>query len=236
MRLLGVFCLEDRPHLVVTADSSMLVRAQHDAALCEILADADLVLPDSIGVVWASRMLGAPLRERVTGVDVVDKLCGYCATAGLSVFLLGSAPGVAHRAGESLKARYPGLLLAGSHHGFFGDSDEPAVLAEISRAAPQVLLVAMGIPRQEKWLAKHLGELPVRVGIGVGGSLDVLSGAVRRAPTLFRRTNLEWLWRVLSDPRRARKTVLLPLFVVLVLRQRLSRPVKQSAGPSGEGS
>lgn len=222
LNVLARFLGEDRPHLAVTADSSMLVRAQRDHELYEILETADLVVPDSIGVVWASRVLGTPLRERVTGVDLVDRLCEHCVHAGLSVFLLGSAPGVAQRASERLAERFPGLIIVGTHHGFFTDADEEPVLAAITSARPHVLFVALGIPRQEKWLHRHLSGLPVRLGMGVGGSLDVVAGEVKRAPAIYRRTNLEWLYRTLKDPRRFRKTLLLPVFVWLTLRYSLA--------------
>ncbi len=217
------FCREDRPHLVVTADSSMLVRAQTDRLLHTILKTADLVVPDSIGVIWASRFLGTPLPERVPGVEMVERLCDYCAKAGFGVFLLGSAPGVAELAAERLQQRHPGLRIVGYHHGYFNENDEPEVLDQIRKAQPHVLFAAMGIPRQEKWLYQHLPHLPVRLGIGVGGSLDVMAGKVKRAPAFFRRTNLEWLYRVGSDPRRLRKGALLPIFVFLTFKYRFRK-------------
>lgn len=221
---LAAFCQEDRPRLVVTADSSMLVRAQTDRELHTIIQTADLVVPDSIGVIWASRFLGTPLPERVPGVDLVERLCAYCAKAGFGVYFLGSAPGVAEIAAEQLQQRHPGLLVVGHHHGYFNESEEPAVLEHIRQAQPHVLFAAMGIPRQEKWLSQHLPHLPVRLGIGVGGSLDVMAGKVKRAPAFFRRTNLEWLYRVASDPRRLRKGALLPIFVFLTFQYRFLRP------------
>jgi N-acetylglucosaminyldiphosphoundecaprenol N-acetyl-beta-D-mannosaminyltransferase len=221
-RLAG-FCAEERPHLVVTADASMLVRAQTDQVLYNILETADLVVPDSIGVVWGSRVLGTPLTERVAGVDLMDLLCEHCMKTGLRVFLLGAAPGVAERAAGNLKACYPGLVIAGTHHGYFTEEDEPGVLQQVMDAHPDVIFVAMGIPRQEKWLRTNLARLPARVGMGVGGSLDVAAGNVKRAPSIFQETNMEWLYRVTTDPRRFRKALLLPKFVWLAIQYRFLR-------------
>jgi len=228
METVACFLQEVRRRLVVTADSSMLVRAQHDTELHQILETADLVVPDSIGVVWASRLLGTPLKERVTGVDLVERICEYCAGAGLSVFLLGSASGVAERAAGRLVARYPGLRVAGWRHGFFTDAEDAEVAQTVAAALPDVLFVALGIPRQEKWLARHVPHIPIRIGMGVGGSLDVLAGEVKRAPAFFRAANLEWLYRVGSDPRRYRKGLMLPIFVWLALKEWFHRKRRSS--------
>ena len=229
LRVMAGFCREEWPHLVVTADSSMLVMAQTDPELREIMERADLVVPDSIGVIWASRLFGTPLRERVAGVEMMEQLCAHCRDAGLSIFLLGAARGIAERAAAQLQGAYPGLNVAGTHHGYFNEAEELEVITKISSTRPDVLFAALGIPRQEKWLSRRLHRLPIRLAMGVGGSLDVMAGEVKRAPVLFRRLNLEWLYRVVTNPGRYRKTLALPRFVWLAFQYRfLGRTLPRS--------
>jgi N-acetylglucosaminyldiphosphoundecaprenol N-acetyl-beta-D-mannosaminyltransferase len=204
-------------HHVVTADTSAVVMAQHDHELREIIERAALVTPDSFGVTWAARRLGHPLPERVTGVDLMARLCAHCATSGHRIYLLGAAPGVAEAAAERLCARFPGLRVVGTHHGYFQPEEEEGIIAEIAASGADLLFVAFGIPRQEKWIARHLERLGVRVAIGVGGSLDVFSGRVQRAPRWVQRANLEWLDRLLRNPRKISKVKTLPVLVWLTL-------------------
>ncbi|HZT43155.1 MAG TPA: WecB/TagA/CpsF family glycosyltransferase [Chthonomonadaceae bacterium] len=218
LEILEGFIQEGGPHHVVTADSSMLVMAQEDAALRAIIGLAELVTPDSTGILWAARRHGSPLRERVSGVEIVERLCARSATHGYRLFFLGAAPGVAEQAADRMCARYPGAQIAGARHGYFSEAETPALLEEIRSCHPDVLCVAMGIPRQEKWIAAHREALGVPVMIGVGGTFDVLSGRTRRAPRWMQRLSLEWLWRVLSNPRKIGKVMLLPRFVLLTLR------------------
>jgi N-acetylglucosaminyldiphosphoundecaprenol N-acetyl-beta-D-mannosaminyltransferase len=208
------------PHQVVTLDSSMCVLADHDPELHRIVMDADLVTPDSAGVLWASRRTGAGLPERVPGVDLVEKLCARSARTGLRIFFLGAAPGIAEAAAERMSERYPGCRIVGAHHGFFSADEDAAVVENIRQASPDVLCVAMGIPKQEKWISRHRHDLHVPVLIGVGGTLDVLSGTVRRAPLWVQRLCLEWLYRLIRDPSKIRKVLILPRFVLMILRGR----------------
>lgn len=211
------------PHHIVTADSSMLVMAQDDAALRAIITDADLVTPDSSGLLWAAKQAGTPLRERVSGVEIVERLCARSAQPGCRLYFLGAAPGIAEQAAERMRARYPGAQIVGTQHGFLTNGDMEAVIEDICRLQPDVLCVAMGIPKQEKWIAAHREELGVPILIGVGGTFDVLSGHKRRAPRWMQRASLEWLWRVLSDPRKINKVLLLPRFYRMVRRHRKRR-------------
>lgn len=207
------------PHQVVTADASMLVLAQDDADLNGIIARADLVTPDSVGVLWAAGRMKRPLRERVSGVEIAERLCAQSAEFGYRLFFLGAAPGVAAAAAERMRAKYPGVCIAGVRDGYFTPAQTPAVIDDICASGANVVLVAMGIPKQEKWIQAHRETLGASVLIGVGGTLDVLSGQVRRAPRLFRSLRLEWLWRVLSNPSKISKVMLLPRFVMLVTRR-----------------
>lgn len=206
------------PHHVVTADASMLVMAAEDAELRDIIARADLVTPDSIGVLWAAKRAGKPIAERVSGVVIVEQLCARSAERNYRLFFLGAAPGVAELAAEHMTAKYPGCQIVGTRDGFFTPDDVPEITATIRNARADVVCVAMGIPKQEKWIARHRDELGASVLIGVGGTLDVLSGTVKRAPVVFQRLRLEWLWRVISNPKKISKVMLLPQFVKRVLR------------------
>ena len=206
----------DRLRMIVTADASTVVIAQRDPEFREIVNSADLVTADSTGILWAAKKLGHPFEERVAGIDLSWKLCDVCAREGHRVFLLGAAPGVAERAAENLARRHPGLLIAGTRHGFF-DSDGEVVDA-VNASGADMLLVALGIPKQEKWIDRNRSRLNVRLAIGVGGSFDVFAGNVRRAPSWMRAHGLEWVHRVLMDPRKIRKVARIPRFMWLVTR------------------
>ncbi len=211
------FIAEKQPHLVVTADSTGLIIARHDQEFRRIVQSADLVTPDSVGVVWALRRRGFPV-QRVSGVDLVDRLCAASADKGHRIFLLGAAPGVAEEAGERLKLKYPGCNIIGARHGYFPTESDEVVAAEIAEAKPDILLVAMGMPRQEKFIRATRGIINAPVAMGVGGSLDVFSGRTKRAPGWVQRAKLEWLWRLILDPRKMSKVKHLPTFAWLVLR------------------
>lgn len=205
------------PHHIVTADASMLVMAQEDHDLRTIIVDADLVTPDSIGVLWAAGRRKAPLRERVSGVEIAERLCARSAERGYRLFFLGAAPNVAALAAERMRVRYPGVNIVGTRDGYFGEGETAAVVQDVRNSGADILLVAMGIPKQEKWIRAHRASLGCSVLIGVGGTLDVLSGQVRRAPRLIQALRLEWLWRVVSNPRKINKILLLPRFVRMAL-------------------
>lgn len=210
------FIQEGTPHHIVTADASMMVMAREDAELHRIIAQADMVTPDSTGILWAARKFQNPLQERVSGVVIVEKLCALSPTKGYKLYFFGAAPGVAQLAAEQMQTKYPGAQIVGTHDGFFKPEENEAILQDIRACRPDILCVAFGIPKQEKWISANRETLGVPVLIGVGGTLDVLSGKTRRAPRLFQVARLEWLWRVLSNPRKISKVMLLPRFVRLV--------------------
>jgi len=211
------FIRQGGPHHMVTLDSSMCVLAQRDEALRRIILSAELVVPDSAGVLWASRRLGMPLPERVSGADLVPEIARMASEKGWRMYLLGSKPGIAELAARNLQSRFAHCCIAGTHHGYFSADEEAAVLEQIRQAAPHILCVAMGIPRQEKWIQAHRDALNAPVMIGVGGTLDVLSGTVPRAPRWMQQRGLEWAYRLLRNPRKIGKVLTLPRFVALVL-------------------
>ncbi|MHB8635056.1 MAG: WecB/TagA/CpsF family glycosyltransferase [Fimbriimonadaceae bacterium] len=208
------------PHFVVTADSSGLYAQLKDDCFRAALANADLVTPDSFGVVWAAKRLGKPVAGRVSGVELVDRLCARSAEKGYRIFILGAAPGIGEMAAERLRLRYPGCNIVGTRHGFFPAEDDLIVAEEVAESKPDILFVAMGIPRQEKFIVATMDVIRAKVAIGVGGSFDVFSGKTARAPQFVQRANLEWLWRLAMNPRKYSKAAMLPRFAWLVLRSK----------------
>ena len=208
------------PVLVATANAEMLMRATHDGALRRILQGAALVTPDGAGTVWAAHHLGHAMPERVAGYDMVQELMREAPAKHRRIFFFGSAPGVADKAKKKAEQLYPGIEIVGTRNGFFTAADEPAIIEEIKAAHPDILLAALGVPKQEKWLAKHLGELGVPVAIGVGGTFDVMAGVMKRAPHWMQRAKLEWLFRGMMQPKRAGRLLALPRFVLKVHAQK----------------
>jgi N-acetylglucosaminyldiphosphoundecaprenol N-acetyl-beta-D-mannosaminyltransferase len=207
-------------NLVVTLGTEMIVAAQRDELFRAALNSATLSLCDTIGVYYAARMYGVRIPERVTGVDLIDPLCDALAREGLPLYFLGGKGDTSARAAAALAARHPGLRIAGARDGYFPASGDAAVARAIAESGARVVLVGLGSPRQELWIRDHLAESGARVGIGVGGSFDVLAGNVERAPERWRRLNLEWLYRLVKEPQRWRRQLALPLFVLLALRER----------------
>ena len=214
------FIAAGTPAHIVTADASMAVLARGDADLKAIVDGAALVTPDGAGILWAGRLLGTPIRHKVSGVDLVATLCQNSAKTGTRIFFFGAAPGVAAEAADKMRERFPGTNIVGTRDGFFTPADAPQIVAEIKAARPDVLLVAFGIPKQEKWIQAHKAALGVPVLIGVGGSFDVHSGRVSRAPVWMQRSSLEWLYRLSKNPKKIGKVMTLPRFALLALRQR----------------
>jgi N-acetylglucosaminyldiphosphoundecaprenol N-acetyl-beta-D-mannosaminyltransferase len=201
---------------VVTLGTEMVVYAQRDARFRAIVNACALSLCDTVGLLAVARWRRAPLRERVTGVELIERLCAGAAESELPVYFLGGADGVAGDAAAILEVRFPGLAVAGARSGFFEDAQTPEIVQNIAASGARLLFVGMGSPRQEYWLAEHLRETGCGVGIGVGGSFDVIGGRVARAPQVVRALGLEWLYRLVKEPRRWRRQLALPRFVGLV--------------------
>ncbi len=210
------FARGDDTAQIVTLGTEMVVYAQRDTRFREIVNASALSLCDTVGILWIARRRGARLRERVTGVDLIERLCAGAARVGIGVYFFGGAEGVARDAARELEKRHPGLVVSGARSGYFDDSESLRIAAEIRESGARILLCGLGFPRQEYWLATHLRETGCSVGVGVGGSFDVISGRVRRAPPAWQRLHLEWLYRLVTEPRRWRRQLALPLFVGLV--------------------
>ena len=202
---------------IVTANPEIVLRCREDAAYAAAVNGAKLVLADGVGDLCAARILGTPLPGRVAGADLVPRLLAWLAVRGGSVFLYGARPGVAQRAGESLQSACPGLRIAGTENGYI--SDETALLEALEREKPDLLLLGLGAPRQELWMARNRQKINA-VMIGVGGLLDVFAGDIPRAPESWQRLGLEWLYRLLREPRRFKRVIRLPKILLLALRER----------------
>ena len=202
---------------IVTANPEIVLRCREDAAYAAAVNGAKLVLADGVGDLCAARILGTPLPGRVAGADLVPRLLARLAERGGSVFLYGARPGVAERAGESLQSACPGLRIAGTENGYI--SDETALLEALEREKPDLLLLGLGAPRQELWMARNRQKINA-VMIGVGGLLDVFAGDIPRAPKAWQRLGLEWLYRLLREPRRFKRVIRLPKILLLALRER----------------
>lgn len=213
------FIQEGGFHLIVTCDTYAFVVASRDEEFANIVRSADIVTPDGIGVVLGARLLGIPVRERVAGADMVMKLMPMAEKEGWSFFLLGGAPGVAEKAKDKLQSLFPGVRVVGCRDGYFKAEEEKEVVETIRMSEADILLVGMGIPKQEKFIWRNKEKLGVKVAIGVGGTLDVVSGRVRRAPRWMRRCGLEWLFRLIHQPSKMSKVAKLPYFYLLLLRK-----------------
>lgn len=211
-RVLDMLHAPSRAHVIVTPNSVSLFNARKDPALFDTYRKADLVIADGVGIVWAARLLGVPLAERVTGIDLTEALLERVSADGCRVFLLGGEEGVAVRAAHRLQERFPNLDIVGTHHGYFTDNEGP--LAQITAAQPQIILVGMGVPKQELWMTRYANTLNVPVMIGLGGGLDIFAGDSLRASNRWQRLGLEWLYRILHQPRRVRAAWTILCFIV----------------------
>lgn len=216
----GRLVSERRSGQIITLNAEILYQAQKNVALKTVIENAAMVTPDGSGVVWASRTLGQPLKERVTGIDLMEEICRQARYNGWKLFLLGGAPGVAETAATNIKQALEGVQIVGTQHGYFQPEEGAAVVDAINTAAPDILFAGMGAPKQELWLASHQAELHVPVLMGVGGSFDVVAGNVRRAPAFFQRIGMEWFWRLCLEPKRFNRVLALPRFMLAVWKSK----------------
>jgi N-acetylglucosaminyldiphosphoundecaprenol N-acetyl-beta-D-mannosaminyltransferase len=219
---------------VGVVNAAKIVNMRRDPDLRSDVMSSDVVFADGMSVVWASRLLGCPLPERVTGIDLMHRILERGQARAYRVYLLGATQDVVETAAARVRDRYPGVAVVGQQHGYFTDCEEPAVAAAIIAARPDVLFVAMTSPRKERFLARWSARLGVPVCHGVGGSLDVLAGKVERAPERWQRLGLEWLYRVKQEPRRLWRRYLVTnsIFATLVLAELARRATGRRRPPS----
>lgn len=204
MEKIGSFLSSDYGHYIVTANPEMVVLAQKDQQFRDIINNADLAVPDGIGLIFASKIISRrnDLTERISGIDLIDEIVKNFGRER-KIFLLGGQEGAAKLAAEKLKEKILDIKIAGTFSGDAGEAGDNAAVLTINRVSPDILFVAYGAPRQEKWIARNLKKLPaVRLAIGVGGAFDIIGGKISRAPLWMRNVGLEWLWRLIQEPRR----------------------------------
>jgi N-acetylglucosaminyldiphosphoundecaprenol N-acetyl-beta-D-mannosaminyltransferase len=212
-------CLDkSRNHIVVTPNPEAVMRARKEPAFAEAVNGADYRFPDGTGIVLASRLTKSPIRSRLRGYDTTVKLFETLSRLNrpASVYILGGAPGVPEAAGGNIEKLYPPVKIAGCHHGYFSKNEEEVITDEIKRLKLDILIIGMGMPQQELLAHKHR-DLPVRLTLCLGGSIDIMAGKVELAPESFRRLGLEWLHRLIKEPKRAKRMLALPKFALLVL-------------------
>lgn len=212
--LLGTQCA-----YCVTPNAEMAYDALHDEAFRQVLNGASLLLPDGAGVVLGAKILKTPLKEKVAGIEFAQNMLPVYEELGSHLYLLGSKPGVAEQAAAKMKEKHPGLIICGTADGYF--KDEAAVVAAINASAADVVYVCLGAPKQERFMAAHCRDLQARLLVGLGGTLDGIAGNVRRAPRWMIRLQLEWLYRLIREPRRIGRMMRLPKFVLAACRARM---------------
>ena len=217
---IAAFIAAGGPHQIATLNPEFVMEAQRNAAFRTVLEQAELCMADGVGLLWAARRQGQMLPERVTGSDALPLIAERAARDGWRLYLLGAAPDVAEQTAQLLQVRYPGVQIVGTYAGAPADIEAPDIIARVRAARPDVLFVAYGAPAQDLWIARHRAALAVPVMLGVGGAFDHLTGVRKRAPAWVQRLNLEWLYRLITQPWRWRRQLALPRFVWAVVSER----------------
>lgn len=211
------FILKEELSIITTPNTEIVMAARKDSELLEVLKNSSMNIPDGIGLVYASRIHRLGIPERVTGVDLMKRILEYCNDIKGSIFILGGKPGVAEKACENIKKRFNNIEIKGFEHGYFNSKDEQRIIEKINKAKVDVLFVALGAPRQEKWIYRNREKLKVKVAMGVGGSVDIWAGTAKRAPVIYQKLGLEWFYRLLKEPWRYKRMMVLPKFMIKVI-------------------
>ena len=206
-----------RKMIIITANPEIVMLCKNDNYYRKIVNSADAVFADGIGVVWAGRYLGYKVSERVTGFDFTMELFKAAEKNGYSIFLLGAQDGVAQAAMENIWQKHPKVKFVGYRHGFFSEEEIPEIITEINTAKPDILLVALGAPKQEKFIFENKDKLSCKIFLGIGGVFDVLAGKSKRAPVIWQKLGLEWFFRLCMQPQRFRRMASIPKFILYVL-------------------
>lgn len=210
---------DNKKTFIVTANPEIVMYAQRDQQYQKIVQSADYIIPDGIGIIMGAKLLKNPLPERIPGFELMKDLLTIAGKQQLRVFFLGARENVLNKAIDNVKHDYPGIQIAGSHHGFFNEED-PEVAKMVQESNPDMVFVALGFPRQERWISNNAHLFQKGLFMGVGGSFDVLSGTVKRAPALWRKLNIEWLYRLIKQPQRWKRMTFLPIFMLKVIGTR----------------
>ena len=212
----------DRPHSIFAVNPEKNFSVPKNPVLWQTFKDADLLIPDGIGIVWAARILYGLRLERVPGVEFMQKICGLAAERGYKVFIYGAREDISKGAAEELVSRYPGLQIVGRANGYVNDEEMPQLIDRINASGAEILFLALGSPKQEQWFSTYKASLQhIRVCQGIGGTLDAVTGNVKRAPEVWCRYNVEWLYRLISEPKRIHRQKVLPVFALRALFAKL---------------
>ncbi|WP_322923999.1 WecB/TagA/CpsF family glycosyltransferase [Paenibacillus campi] len=211
-----------KPNQIITANPIMIMTALEKPEYMNVMKQAELLVPDGAGLVWAASTCGQPVAERVAGFDLLHRLMDVGQRHSWKVYLLGSSADVIHDTATRLQSLYPGTVIAGYRDGFFGSEQDAEVIAAIRKADPDLLFVARGLETQEPWIGKYKHELGVPIMMGVGGSFDIISGRSKRAPVVFQKMRMEWFYRLLKEPSRYKRMLVLPKFAIKVLKDKES--------------
>lgn len=211
---------EEKKTFIVTANAEIVMKANEDNSFKELICLADIVLPDGAGVVWAGKHLGYHVPERVAGYDLVQNIFPLAAKKQYKLYFLGAAPTVAATAAKNILKKYPMLDIIGTHDGFFDQEEEEKIIREINAQKTDIILVALGAPKQEQWIVDNMPRLCANIFIGIGGTFNVMAGTAKRAPLWMQKIGMEWSYRLLCEPTRIFRMIALPRFVIKVLKSK----------------
>lgn len=211
------------PGKVYTPNSEIIMEATRNPELMDILNGADLLVADGAGVVLASRILNQPVSQKVSGIDLIKRILINTDLRPVSFFIFGGKPGVAEQASINILSEFPRANIVGFRNGYFSSEEEEEILRKINEAKPEIVLVGLGAPKQEKWIHENARKLNCKVLMGIGGSIDVFAGTAQLAPEFMRKAGLEWLFRLMKEPRRYKRMLDLPRFMMLTIKERLRK-------------
>ncbi|WP_166243587.1 WecB/TagA/CpsF family glycosyltransferase [Paenibacillus turpanensis] len=211
---------KEKPHQVVTANPIMVMAALEQPEYMAMMKRAELVIPDGAGLVWATGYVGNPVSERVAGFDLVQELMNVGRQEGWKVYLIGTTADAIAKAADKFQELYPGIQIVGARDGYFGEAEDAEVIASIQEAKPDILLVGRSASTQEPWIGKYKEQLGVPVMIGVGGTFDIMADKIKRAPLWMQKLSLEWLFRLIQEPYRFPRMLVLPKFAVKVILEK----------------
>ncbi|AOT73232.1 N-acetylmannosaminyltransferase [Geosporobacter ferrireducens] len=211
------FFQQENLQVIYTPNTEIVMAAQQDPILLDAIKAANLVIPDGIGLIYASKILNKGLKERVTGVDLMGEVLSYCNQHGKSIYILGGKPGIAEVACKNIQIKFPEICISGFNDGYFQENETAAVIEKINQSNVDILFVGLGAPKQEKWIFQYRDKLKAKIAMGVGGGVDIWAGTVKRAPEVYQKLGLEWFYRLLKEPWRYKRMMSLPKFMIKVL-------------------
>lgn len=222
------FLKSEKNHSIITPNTEIVMASKDDKKIRDIVNSADLVIPDGIGLIYGSKLKGHPLKERVTGFDISMKLLEIADRENLKLYMLGGKDGITEAAAKNIKKDYPGVEIVGYHHGYFkgthlgmvGHKEELEIISKINSLKPDIIFLGLGFPKQELFIDEYKDKLNSKIIIGNGGVMDILAGKMKRAPEIFIKLNLEWFYRLLKEPKRIKRQIAIPKFIVEVLKNK----------------